>query len=88
MTGVQTCALPIYGQNLSGGQRQRLAIARALLRSKSILILDEATANVDQETAEMIENDVLAQVETVIMVSHHLSDTIRQQLDQVISLSN
>lgn len=74
------------GKNLSGGQRQRLAIARALLRSKDCLVLDEATASLDQATSEKIEEYILANVETVIMISHHLSDTVKEKLDKVIQL--
>ncbi|KXT78497.1 Lipid A export ATP-binding/permease protein MsbA [Streptococcus sp. DD13] len=74
------------GSNLSGGQRQRIAIARAMLRGKSVMILDEATASLDQETAQQVEKSILSQVPTVIMVSHHLSDATKSFLNQVIEL--
>lgn len=66
------------GQKLSGGQRQRLTIARAILRDPSILVLDEATSAVDNETEAAIQRS-LARVSadrTTIMIAHRLS-TVR-----------
>ena len=74
------------GKNLSGGQRQRLALGRALLRHKSLLILDEATANLDQELAQDLESHILASQSSVILISHHLSPRIRKQLNEVITV--
>lgn len=63
------------GTRLSGGQRQRIAIARALLKSTDIVVLDEATAFVDPENEVALQEAINALVEdrTVIMVAHRLS---------------
>ena len=72
------------GATLSGGEKQRIAIARAIMKDAPIIILDEATANVDpeneKELTQAIEN--LTKEKTIIMIAHRLK-TVRNA-DQII----
>lgn len=76
------------GQKLSGGQRQRLSIARAVLKDPPILILDEATSSVDNETEAAIQRSMekIAVGRTTIVIAHRLS-TVRNA-DRIFVLEN
>jgi ATP-binding cassette, subfamily B, bacterial MsbA len=72
------------GIKLSGGQRQRVAIARAILKDPAVLILDEATSNLDTESERLIE-DALAKLlvgRTTLIIAHRLSTV--QRADRLV----
>jgi len=74
------------GIKLSGGQRQRVAIARAILKDPAVLILDEATSNLDTESERLIE-DALARLlvgRTTLIIAHRLSTV--QRADRLVVL--
>lgn len=76
------------GASISGGEKQRISIARAILKDSPIIILDEATANVDPENELLLQNAIaeLTKSKTVIMIAHRLK-TVRKA-DRIIVLDN
>ena len=77
----------IYDKNLSVGQQERLSVARELMGTKPILVMDESTASVDKKTALAVEKNILENPDlTVIMITHHLYDETQNYLDEVIHL--
>jgi len=76
------------GINLSGGQRQRIAIARAVLKNPRILMLDEATSSLDNESELLVQDalDRLMKGRTTFVVAHRLS-TI-QKADRILVLEH
>jgi ATP-binding cassette, subfamily B, bacterial MsbA len=74
------------GQNFSGGQRQRISIARALLKDSPVLILDEATAALDNESERRVQQElaVLMQGRTTLVIAHRLSTV--ESADRIIVL--
>ena len=76
------------GASISGGERQRISIARAILKDAPIIILDEATANVDPENEKELMEAVedLTKDKTVIMIAHRLKTV--QKADRIFVLEN
>lgn len=76
------------GGTLSGGEKQRISIARAILKDAPIIILDEATASVDPENENLLQEaiEALTHDKTIIMIAHRLK-TVRHA-DQILVLNN
>ena len=76
------------GASLSGGERQRISIARAMLKNAPIVILDEATANVDPENEDRLQKaiEALTRDKTIVMIAHRLK-TVRHA-DQILVIDD
>lgn len=76
------------GKNLSGGEKQRVSIARCLIRRTPILLVDEATASLDNETANSVEAAILGIADTTkIIVTHRFNENIMKRYDNIIVLN-
>lgn len=88
----EKCADYLCGENgsgLSGGEKQRIAIARSLLKKTQILLVDEATAALDAETAHQVSSAILGlDGVTCIVVTHTLEESLLRQYDGIIALKN
>lgn len=75
------------GATLSGGEKQRISIARAMLKDAPLIILDEATASVDPENEEQLQQAInaLTQDKTIIMIAHRLKTVCNA--DQILVLN-
>ncbi|MCR4688767.1 MAG: ABC transporter ATP-binding protein/permease [Saccharofermentans sp.] len=76
------------GASLSGGEKQRISIARAILKDAPVIILDEATANVDPENEDRLQKAIgkLTENKTIIMIAHRLK-TVREA-DQILVIDD
>ena len=76
------------GKNLSGGEKQRVSIARCLIRKTPVLLVDEATAALDNETANSVESAILGIKDTTkIVVTHRFNESVMKQYDKIIVLN-
>lgn len=76
------------GVGLSGGERQRISIARSLLRKTPVLLMDEATASLDNATSYLVEDAILRIEEMIrIVITHKLQETMLRRYDQIIVLN-
>ncbi len=77
------------GSGLSGGEKQRISIARSLLKKSQVLLVDEATAALDAQTAFQVSNAILDMDElTRIVVTHTLDENILKRYDHILTLKN
>ena len=74
---------------MSGGEKQRISIARSLLKKSQVLLVDEATAALDAETAYQVSSAILGLKDvTSIVVTHSLDEGLLKQYDGIITLKN
>ncbi len=77
------------GNGLSGGEKQRIAIARSLLKKSQVLLVDEATAALDTETAKQVFDAILSlDGVTSIVVTHSLEETLLNRYDEILTMKN
>ena len=77
------------GSGLSGGEKQRISIARSLLKKTQVLLVDEATAALDAETAYQVSSAILGlENVTSIVVTHALDESLLKQYDSILTLKN
>lgn len=77
------------GINLSGGERQRISIARCILKNTSVILMDEATAALDLETAKTVMTQILEMDElTSIVVTHSMEKSVLERFDKIFVLQN
>ena len=77
------------GKRLSGGEKQRVSIARSLLKKSSVLLVDEATAALDVQTAHQVSSDILELTGmTRIVVTHSLEEALLRRYDGIFVLKN
>lgn len=76
------------GKNLSGGEKQRVSIARCLVRETPVLLMDEATAALDNNTALMVENAILDIKDlTRIIITHRFHEDVMKKYDEIIVMN-
>lgn len=77
------------GNGLSGGEKQRISIARSLLKRSQVLLVDEATAALDAETAYQVSSSIIGlEGVTAIVVTHSLDESLLKQYDGILALKN
>lgn len=77
------------GSGLSGGEKQRVSIARSLLKKSQVLLVDEATASLDAETAHQVSSAILGlEGVTSIVITHTLEEGLLKQYDSIFTLKN
>lgn len=77
------------GCGLSGGEKQRISIARSLLKKSQVLLVDEATAALDVETAYQVSSAILGlEAVTAIVITHSLEESLLRQYDGILTMKN